>query len=149
MMEFSEKLKKEAPTQLKMSPEVLNYEYQISILVKDQRYDEAAVVHKHLEKARDLCIQKANINIDDSMRFKMEALNKKQENEIIAVETRVNANRDLLFKSKDMEFQQLNSKFKVYREKLENNHVNEFTREEKKLKTFNPCSNALAMEDEN
>ena len=144
---LQETLKKNAPTQAKMSPEVLNLEYQISVLVKDQRYNEAAVVQKKLEKLRDACLQKSHGTIDDSIRNKLEGANKRQENELIAVEKRINANREALFKAKDFEFEQLNSKFKVYREKLENNHVNEFIKEEKKLKAFNPCSNNFAAMD--
>lgn len=147
MAEFQEKLKKEVPNQVKMSSEVLNLEYQVSVLVKDQRYNEAAIVQKKLEKLRDQVILKANSGIDDSIRLKLEAASKKQENEMVAIEKRINSNRDLLIRAKDEEFERLNSKFRVYREKLENNHINEFLREEKKLKSFNPCSNSLAYEE--
>ena len=148
MAEFQERLKKEVPNQVKMSSEVLNLEYQVSALVKDQRYNEAAVVQKKLEKLRDQVIVKANSGIDDSIRLKLEAASKKQENEIVAIEKRINSNRDLLLRAKNEEFERLNSKFRVYREKLENNHVNEFLKEEKRLKGFNPCSNSLAFEEE-
>ena len=147
MEELQDNLKKNAPTQVKMSPEVLNTEYQISVLVKDQRYNEAAVVQKKLEKLREKCLQKGHGGLDDSIRNKLEAANKRQETELVAIEKRINANREALFKAKDFEFEQLNSKFKVYREKLENNHVNEFIKEEKRLKAFNPCSNNFAMMD--
>lgn len=147
MEELQDNLKKNAPTQVKMSPEVLNMEYQISVLVKDQRYNEAAVVQKKLEKLREKCLQKGHGGLDDSIRNKLEAANKRQETELVAIEKRINANREALFKAKDFEFEQLNSKFKVYREKLENNHVNEFIKEEKRLKAFNPCSNNFAMMD--
>jgi len=148
MGEFQERLKKEVPNQVKMSSEVLNLEYQVSALVKDQRYNEAAVVQKKLERLRDQVIVKANSGIDDSIRLKLEAASKKQENEIVAIEKRINSNRDLLLRAKNEEFERLNSKFRVYREKLENNHVNEFLKEEKRLKGFNPCSNSLAFEEE-
>lgn len=148
MAEFQERLKKEVPNQVKMSSEVLNLEYQVAALVKDQRYNEAAVVQKKLERLRDQVIVKANSGIDDSIRLKLEAASKRQENEIVAIEKRINSNRDLLLRAKNEEFERLNSKFRVYREKLENNHVNEFLREEKRLKGFNPCSNSLAYEEE-
>ena len=147
MEELQENLKKNAPTQVKMSPEVLNMEYQISVLVKDQRYNEAAVVQKKLEKLREKCLQKGHGGLDESIRNKLEGANKRQETELVAIEKRINANREALFKAKDFEFEQLNSKFKVYREKLENNHVNEFIKEEKRLRAFNPCSNNFAMMD--
>ena len=145
MEELQENLKKNAPVQVKMSPEILNMEYQISVLVKDQRYNEAAVVQKKLEKLREKCLQKGHGGLDESIRNKLETANKRQETELVAIEKRINANREALFKAKDFEFDQLNSKFRVYREKLENNHVNEFIKEEKRLKAFNPCSNNFAM----
>jgi hypothetical protein len=144
MDNLQEMLKKSAPTQIKMSPEVLNLEYQISVLVKDQRYNEAAVVQKKLEKMRDVCVQKGHDSLDDTIRNKLEAANKKQENELIAIEKRITTNRESLLKAKEFEYEQLNSKFKVYREKLETNHVNEFTKEEKVLKAFNPCAKDFA-----
>lgn len=144
MESLHEALKANSQKNIKMSPEVLNMEFQISVLVKDQRYNEAAIVQKKYEKLREACILKGQGSFDDSLRLKIEAAGKKQENELIAIEKRINANREALFKAKDYEFEQLNSKFKVYREKLENNHVNEFVKEEKRLKTFNPCSNQFA-----
>ncbi len=143
MMDLQENLQKNAPTQIKMTPEILNLEYQISVLVKDQRYNEAAVVQKKLEKLKEQALRKGHGALDDSFRNKLEAANKRQENELIAIEKRINSNRDALIKEKDLEFDQLNSRFRVYREKLENNHVNEYIKEEKKLKTFNPHSKAF------
>ena len=139
-----EKLRKNAAKEIKMSPEILNMEHQINLLVKDQRYNEAAVVQKKLEVLRDKRVQKGSFNMDESIRSRLEAINKRQENEIAALEKRIAANRESLFKAKDLEFDQLNSRFRVYREKLDNNHINEFIREEKRVKTFNPCANSLA-----
>ena len=85
--------------------------------------------------------------MDESIRSRLEAINKRQENEIAVLEKRIAANRENLFKTKDAEFDQLNSRFRVYREKLDNNHINEFIREEKRLKSFNPCANSLAWEE--
>jgi ElaB/YqjD/DUF883 family membrane-anchored ribosome-binding protein len=144
MEQLQEHLQKSAPTQIKMSPEILNLEYQISVLVKDQRYNEAAIVQKKLAKLKDKAVEKGHGAIDESLRNKLEAANKKRENELIAIEKRLNSLRDQLFREKDSEFDQLNSRFKVYREKLENNHVNEFIKEEKRLKGFNPYSKAFA-----
>lgn len=143
MEALQEKLQN-APTMIKMTPEIINLEYQISVLVKDQRYTEAAVVQKKLEKLKEKALQKGHGNLDESLRNKFEAANKRKENELIAVEKRINSMRESLFREKDTEFEQLNSRFKVYREKLENNHVNEFIKEEKRLKSFNPYSKAFA-----
>lgn len=144
MEALQEALQKSAPNQIKMTPEILNLEYQISVLVKDQRYNEAAVVQKKLEKLKQIAMQKGHGALDESFRNRLEAANKRQENESIAIEKRINSNREALFKEKDLEFEQLNSRFKVYREKLENNHVNEFIKEEKRLKSFNPYSKVFA-----
>ena len=142
-----ERLRKNAAKEIKMSPEILNMEHQINLLVKDQRYNEAAVVQKKLEVLRDKRVQKGSFNMDESIRSRLEAINKRQENEIAVLEKRIAANRENLFKTKDAEFDQLNSRFRVYREKLDNNHINEFIREEKRLKSFNPCANSLAWEE--
>lgn len=144
MEQLQEHLQKSAPTQIKMTPEILNLEYQISVLVKDQRYNEAAVVQRKLERLKQSALQKGHGQIDESLRNRMEAANKKRENELIAIEKRINSMRETLAREKDTEFEQLNSRFKVYREKLENNHVNEFIKEEKRLKGFNPYSKAFA-----
>lgn len=143
MEQLQEHLQKSAPTQIKMTPEILNLEYQISVLVKDQRYNEAAVVQRKLEKLKQSALLKGHGQIDGSLRNKMEAANKKQENELIAIEKRINSIREGEARKKDTEFEQLNSRFRVYREKLENNHVNEFIKEEKRLKSFNPYSKAF------
>ena len=147
MMETQERLKKDDQIKIKMTPEILNMEYQIAFLVKEQRYNEAAIVQRKMERQREQCIMKCQNNLDDALRNKLEALNKKHENEMMAIEKRINTNRDALIKAKDFEFEQLNSRFKVYREKLENNHLNVFLKEEKRVKGFNPCSNLLAYEE--
>lgn len=147
LSDVQEKLKKVEEREIKMSPEILNLQHQIMALVKDQRYNEAAVLQKKLEKLRDACVQKNQFTMDESIRNKLEAVHRKHENEIMAIEKRINANREALYKAKETEFEQLNSRFKVYREKLENNHANELIKEEKRMKSFNPCSNNLAMED--
>ena len=147
LTEVQEKLKKIEEKEIKMSPEILNLQHQIQGLVKDQRYNEAAILQKKLEKSRDICVQKNQFSMDESIRNKLETVHRKHENEIMAIEKRINANREAMYKAKELEFEQLNSRFKVYREKLENNHANELIKEEKRMKSFNPCSNNLAMEE--
>ena len=74
----------------------------------------------------------------------MESFNKKHENELVAIEKRLNSDREELLRMREKDFEKVHSKFRVFREKLDNNHNADFIREEKKLKTFNPSANYLA-----
>ncbi len=127
-----------------MSPEVLNLEFQIECLVKDQRYNEAGNLQKRLDMLKNECLHKINIKTDEKVRNLVENLNKRHVNELTAIEMRLNSDREKLLKMREKDFERVHSKFKVYREKLENNHNIDFISEEKKLKSFNPSSNQLA-----
>jgi hypothetical protein len=141
---FEEEVKQNMPQQGRFSPEILNLEYQIEKLVKDQRYNEAGNLQKRLDMLKNNCINKINSKTEDKIRNLLENVNKKHENELIALEKRQNSERDELLKMREKEFEKVHSKFRVFREKLDNNHNSDFIREEKKLKTFNPSSNYLA-----
>jgi len=141
-------LRQNIPQQGRMSSEVLNLEFQIEKLVKDQRYTEAGHLKKRLDVLRNGCIDKINMKTEDKIRNILENSIKRHETELVVIEKRLNSDRDSLLKQREKEFERIHSKFKVFREKLENNHTSDFIREEKKLKNFNPSSNNLAFLDQ-
>lgn len=144
---YEEELKQNMPVVGRMPPEVLNLEYQIERLVKDQRYTEAAQLQKKLEKSRREAEVRIHGKTEDKIKLLLENLIKKHETELLAVEARLNAERDTLLGAREKEFEALHTKFRVFREKLEKNHAAEFNREERALKGFKPSSNHLANED--
>jgi len=145
---YEEDLKANMPVVGRMPPEVLNLEYQIARLVADQRYSEAAQLQKKLEKTRRDAELKIHGRTEDKIKLLLENLIKKHETELLAVEARLNAERDTLLAAREKEFEALHTKFRVFREKLEKNHAGEFNREERALKTFKPSSNHLAHESD-
>jgi len=144
MIRFEAEIKQNMPQQGRFSPEILNLEYQVEKLVKDQRYNEAGNLQKRLDQLKNDCINKINSKTEDKIRNLLENMNKRHENELIALEKRLNSDRDELLKMREKDFEKVHSKFRVFREKLDNNHNADFIKEEKKLKTFNPSSNYLA-----
>lgn len=145
---YEEDLKGNMPVVGRMPPEVLNLEYQIERLVRDQRYTEAAQLQKKLEKSKRDAELKIHGKTEDKIKLLLENLIKKHETELLAVEARLNAERDTLLGAREKEFEGLHTKFRVFREKLEKNHAAEFNREERALKTFKASSNYLAHEQE-
>ncbi len=141
---FEADVKQSIPQQGRFSPEILNLEYQIEKLVKDQRYNEAGILQKRLDQLKNDCLNKINTKTEEKIRNLIENMNKRHENELTALEKRLNSDRDELLKMREKDFEKAHSKFRVFREKLENNHTADFIKEEKKLKTFNPSSNYLA-----
>jgi len=147
IQQYEEELKQNMPVVGRMPPEVLNLEYQIERLVKDQRYTEAAQLQKKLEKLRREAEVRIHGKTEDKIKLLLENLIKKHETELLAVEARLNAERDTLLGAREKEFEALHTKFRVFREKLEKNHAAEFNREERALKGFKPSSNYLASEE--
>lgn len=130
----------------KATPKILNIEYQIQKCVKKQRYNEAAIMQKKLEKLYMAFHSKNNAKYNEKIRNLMDNLLKKQEKERINIEQKLNSQRNELFAIRESEFEKIHSKFNVFRDKLEANHNNEFLQQQKALKNFNPCSNYLLAE---
>lgn len=147
IQKYEEELKQNMPLVGRMPPEVLNLEYQIEKMVKDQRYTEAAQLQKKLDKAKKEAEMKIQQKTEDKIKSLLENLIKKHETELQAVESRLNTERDVILTSREKEFESLHSKFRVFREKLEKNHTNEFNKEDKALKGFKASSNYLAYEE--
>jgi hypothetical protein len=142
--QFENDLKQNIPQQGRFSPEILNLEYQIEMLVKDQRYNEAGNLQKRLDVLKNDCINKINNKTEEKIKNLLENMSKRHENELIAIEKRLNSDREELLKAREKEFEKVHSKFRVFREKLDNNHNGDFIKEEKRLRTFKPSSNNLA-----
>lgn len=64
---------------LQKSKDILNLEYQIEKLVKKQRYKEAALMKKKLNKIMDTCIEKNRRRAETKLKNLMENLMKKQD----------------------------------------------------------------------
>ncbi len=143
---YENDLRQNMPPNKKASKDVLNTEYQIRKLVKKQRYKEAAILQKKLHKLRMKCEMKGAEETNDKIRKLLENLIKKQENDRMAIELKLNLQRDELLSTREKEFDAIHSKFNVFREKLESNHNNEFLAKQKDLKSFNPSSNHLIQE---
>ena len=58
----------------------------------------------------------------------------------------MNSQRDELYLRRNKELEKINSKFTVFREKLESNHKTEMHMKRKELKNFNASSNILLQE---
>lgn len=146
IQKYEEELKQNMPVVGRMPPEVLNLEYQIEMLVKDQRYTEAAQLQKRLAKLKIDAEGKIHQNTESKIKILLENLIKKHETELMSLEAKLNSERDQLLKLREKEFENLHTKFRVFREKLEKNHSAEFNKEEKALKGFKASSNYLAYE---
>lgn len=146
LQKYEEELKHNMPMVGRMPPEVLNLEFQIERLARDQRYNEAANLQKRFDKLKQEADNKMYHKTEDKIKLLLENLIKKHETELISLESRLNTERDNLLLAREKDFENIHSKFKIFREKLENNHNTEFNKEEKILKGFKASSNNLAYE---
>ena len=77
-------------------------------------------------------------------------LKKKHDNELAALEKRINIGKEEMIKSREKDFMEIHLKFKVLKEKQEKYQKQELIMEEKRLKGFKPTSKYLIkmMEDQ-
>lgn len=125
----------------KPSPEVLNLEYQIKRLVKDQRYKEAHALQKKCEELKNKCMQKIESATNNRKQHKIEHFIQQQENEMQALCYKIDTGREELIKSREKDYQKLVAKYRVLRENLDDSQILEFQKTEKTLKNFKPSSN--------
>ena len=144
LLRFEGDLRQNLPQQGRFSPEVLNLQYQVEQLVKDQRYNEAGFLQRRLDVLKNECLARMGQKTEDKIRNLVEHKGRRHENELVAIEKRLNSDREELLKMREKDFERIHSKFRVFREKLDNNHSIDFVREEKRLRSFNPSSNNLA-----
>ena len=144
LLRFEGDLRQNLPQQGRFSPEVLNLQYQVEQLVKDQRYNEAGFLQRRLDVLKNECLVRMGQKTEDKIRNLVEHVGRRHENELVAIEKRLNSDREELLKMREKDFERIHSKFRVFREKLDNNHSIDFVREEKRLRSFNPSSNNLA-----
>jgi len=60
-----------------------------------------------------------------------------------ALMCKVDTGRDELIKAREKDYQKLVSKYRVLREKLDEDQIKDFHRKEKDMKNFKPSSNIL------
>ena len=125
----------------KMSPEVLNLEYQIDRLVKDQRYKEAHALQKKVEVLREKCSVKIDQQTSQRRNHKVDHFMQKQDYEMQALCKKIDTGREELVKAKEKDYQKLVSKYRVLRENLDDSQVLEYQKHLKTLKMFKPSSN--------
>jgi alpha-mannosidase len=122
---------------------VLNLRFQIEKLVKNQRYIEAAQMKKKLSVLEDKN-QVTNTRREiEKHENKFIYLKKKHENELFALEKKINIGKEEMIKAREKDFESIHLKFKVLKEKKEKFHRHERIMEEKRLKQFKPCSKYL------
>ena len=131
---YQTKLDEEMPKVGKMSPEVLNLEYQIEKLVKDQRYKEAHSIQKKVDVLRAKCMNKIDGATLSRKNHKVELLLKKQEYEMQALCKKIDTGREELVKAKEKDYQKLVSKYRVLRENLDDSQILEYQKNLKTLK---------------
>merc|ERR1712166_144469 len=125
----------------KMSPEVLNLEYQIERLVKDQRYKEAHGLQKKCEDLKQKCMSKIDTATESRKQHKIEHFLQKQEYEMQALIYKIDTGREELIKAREKDYQKLVSKYRVLRENMDDTQIMQYHQSEKKMKSFNPSSN--------
>ena len=70
-------------------------------------------------------------------------LKKKHENELFALEKKINIGKEEMIKAREKDFESIHLKFKVLKERREKQQRQERIIEEKRLKQFKPCSKFL------
>lgn len=122
---------------------MLNLRFQIEKLVKNQRYMEAAQLQKKLGQLEEKN-QVANTRREiDKHENKFIFLKKKHENELFALEKKINIGKEEMIKAREKDFESIHLKFKVLKERKEKQQRQERIVEEKRLKQFKPCSKYL------
>ena len=125
------------------SPQMLNLRFQIEKLVKNQRYNEAAHLQKKLSKLEEKN-EILNIKrIHEKHENLFLKLKKTHENEMNALEKKIRIGKEEMLRAREKDFNGINLKFKVLKEKLEKQHRQEQISEERRLKMFKPSSNYI------
>lgn len=91
---YQTKLEEEMPKVGKMSPEILNLEYQIERLVKDQRYKEAHSLQKKCEALRQKCSVKIDQQTSQRRNHKVDHFLQKQDYEMQALCKKIDTGRE-------------------------------------------------------
>lgn len=118
----------------------MNLRFQIGKLVKIQKYVEAAKMKKKLrvlEEKNHLTNTRREIYKREN---KFIELKKKHEIELYALEKKIKIGKEEMMKAREKDFESIQLKFKVLKEKNEKKQKKEKSHEEKRLKIFRPCS---------
>jgi nitrate/nitrite-specific signal transduction histidine kinase len=129
--------------------EILNLEYQLSVLINEKRYREAASIKKKILLKIEEAKAKNENQIKVSLKNQLQNLLKKQEQEKLASETKFISIRNELFSQREKDFETIHSKFNVFREKLEGNHSQEMMFKKKELRIFKAISDQFFQAAQN
>lgn len=116
-------------------------EFKMKNLVKGQRYKEAANLKKKINKLLEESNEEYMRKINFQYRILQENFMKKINNDKLVLEQRLKSEREDLLTRREEDMEMLLQKFKIYREKQEQQHKQELIQKSKELKNFNPCSN--------
>lgn len=141
LRQYEESLEESMPQVPKMSPEVLNLEYQIQQLVRGQRYKEAHALQRKAEDLKNKCLKKNESHWNNTKNNKLDHFIQKQEYEMQALCYKIDTGREELIKAREKDYQKLVSKYRVLRENMDDTQIMEYHRSEKNMKSFNPSSN--------
>ena len=83
----------------------------------------------------------------DKRENKFLQLKKKHENELLALEKKINIGKEEMIRAREKDFESIHLKFKVLKEKKEKQHRHEMIIEEKRLKRFKPSSKYMFKMD--
>ena len=104
---------------------------------------EAAHLQKKLEKLEKINHLNNTKREIDKRKNRFLQLEKKHENELFALEKKINIGKEEMIKAREKDFESIHLKFKVLKEKKEKQHRQEMIIEEKRLKRFKPSSKYL------
>lgn len=91
------------------------------------------IIEKNLQKQRREADRKYRILFENHL--------KKLENDKQILEHKLLSEKEDLIARKDEDFKKLHDKYKVFRDKQDQNHKQELIIKQRELKNFNPCSN--------
>jgi hypothetical protein len=128
---------------IRPNSQVINLRFQIEKLVKSQQYIQAAHLKKKLIKLEEKNHNQNTRREINKRENKFLYLKKKHENELHALEKKINIGKEEMIKAREKDFESIHLKFKVLKEKKEKQHRHEMIVEEKRLKGFKPSSKYL------
>jgi hypothetical protein len=143
IQEFDSNIKNSNPKLNRPSSEIINLRFQIEKLVKAQNYIQAANLKKKLKKLEEKNEDIRRKKEIEKTKNKFLTIRKKHENELMALEKRINIGKEEMIKSREKDFMEIHLKFKVLKEKQETQQKQEMIAEEKRLKGFKPTSKYL------
>ena len=141
--QYERELRESLQIEKKKTSEILNLEFKIEKLAKNQEYEAAAILQKKADFLEEKSARKKNEDFEKKIRNLLEFLIKKHDNELSAYDLKLGAERNKIMKLKERDFEVVEGKFKVLRGKLEEQQRMEVNRESKLLRNFKPNSDLI------